>query len=473
MTMFTLRMESPVAEVRRLTLPHLDRLTALDAGNLRIERHGVPMHVAALAIIDGASLRNASGRLDEGAVREHLECRTRLAPRLRQVLRATPFGAGPPVWADDPAFDISKHVRVLDLGYASADEASLLKACSELNEAPLDQSRPLWELWVLTGRDDGNVALLIRLHHVVADGIAALDLLGVLFDRTAAGPSSPTADRSPGPLPRVRDLYADQLRRQGVAMSSAGLLVRRPGEVARHLASRLGQVRRLIRHGAAPRLSLNQPVGTRRRLILVRADLAAARMVAHAHDATVNDVVLAAMAGGARRLLASRGELAPELVLRVSVAASLRATGEEVTNGNRVGIRLAPLPVCEPDAVRRLRYIAAVTAREKGEPPYQPGGRLLQRWMARTMFSQRLVNLLMSNLPGPPMPLYFAGAQVLEMFQVGLVQGNIPLSVGVLSYNGQLNFDIVADRDAIPDLAIFADGLSTALQELGAVPARP
>jgi WS/DGAT/MGAT family acyltransferase len=217
-------------------------------------------------------------------------------------------------------------------------------------------------------------------------------------------------------------------------------------------------------------VSLNEPVGTRRRLMLVRADLAAARTTAHAHDATVNDVVLAAMAGGARRLLESRGELVADLVLRVSVAASLRDTGDEVTSGNRVGIRLAPLPVCEPDAVRRLRSIAAATARERGKAPFQLGGRLLQRWMVRTMFRQRLVNLLMSNLPGPPLPLYFDGAQVLEMFQVGLVQGNIPLSVGVVSYAGQLNFDIVADPGAVPDVAIFTDGLSAALEALGATP---
>lgn len=467
----------PVAEAsRQFVEPRLDRLTALDAGNLRIEDHGVPMHVAALAIVDGASLRDGSGRLRERAIREHLKRRTHLAPRLRQRLRPTPFAAGPPVWMDDPAFDISNHVRIHDLGYP-ADEASMLKACSDLNQTPLDRSRPLWEMWVLTGRDDGNVALLIRLHHAVADGIAALDMLGVLFDRTADGPSRRTSDERPRPpdespraLPRVRDLYADQLRRQRAAISRARLLLRQPGEVGRHLASRLGQVRRLIRGGDAPRVSLNEPVGTRRRLMLVRADLAAARTAAHAHHATVNDVVLAAMAGGARRLLESRGELVPDLVLRVSVAVSLRGIGDEVTSGNRVGIRLAPLPVCEPDAVRRLRDIAAVTARQRGEPPYQPGGRLLQRWMVRTMFRQRLVNLLVSNLRGPPLPLYFDGAQVLEMFQVGLVQGNIPLSVGVLSYAGQLNFDIIADADAVPDVLVFTEGLSAALEELGAAP---
>jgi diacylglycerol O-acyltransferase / wax synthase len=447
--------------------PRLERLTALDASNLRIEDHGVPMHVAALALVDGESLQDASGHLDEETVRAHVENRTLSAPRLRQVLHRTPFGAGPPVWVDDPAFEIGHHLRFHDLGYP-AGEATMLDACSELNEAPLNRARPLWEMWVLTGRADGNLALLIRLHHAVADGSAALDLLGVLFDRAAGGESSRASGTSSRPLPRTRELYADELRRQGAAASRAVTGLRRPAAVGRRVASRLGQVRRLIREGAAPRVTLNQPVGTRRRLVLVRGDLSGARTTAHAHAAKVNDVVLAAMAGGARQLLQSRGDLRPDLVLRASVAASLRRPGEAVAGGNRVGVRYAPLPVCEPDALRRLQHIAAVTSAQRGQPAYQPGGLVLQRWMARAMFRQRLVNLLVSNLPGPPTPLYFAGAAVLEMFQVGLVQGNIPLSVGVLSYAGQLNFDIIADIDAVPDLVAFAEGLSAALQELGA-----
>ena len=460
---------TPVTEARlHLAEPHLDRLTPLDASNLRAEDHGMPMHVAALAIVEGAALPNGSGRLQMETIREHVERRTYLAPRLRQRLRRTPFAAGPPIWVDNPAFDIANHVRTRDLSYP-ADEASILQVCTELNEAPLDRSRPLWEMWVLTGRGDGNVALLIRMHHVVADGIAALNMLGVLFDSDSVGPEPLASDEGPRPMPEVRDLYADHLRRQGAALSRAISLLRRPATAGRHLTSRMRQVRQLAREGIAPRVSLNEPVGRHRRLVLVRGDLAGARATAHGHNAKVNDVVLAAIDGGARRLLRSRGELVPDLVLRVSVAASLRGPGDEVTRGNRVGIRLVPLPVCEPDAIQRLADIAAVTTPQRDKPPFQPGGRFLQRWMVRTMFRQRLVNLLLSNLPGPPATLYFAGATVMELFQIGLVQGNITLSVGVLSYADQLNFDIVADADAIPDLVVFAEGLTAALEELGAV----
>jgi hypothetical protein len=178
-------------------------------------------------------------------------------------------------------------------------------------------------------------------------------------------------------------------------------------------------------------------------------------------------VVLAAVAGGARRLLAARGELRPGLVLHASVAASIRSPTDARAVGNRVGILLVPLPVDEPDPVRRLEQITQATREAKRRPVFQPSGRVLQRWMVRAMAHQRLVQLFVSNLPGPPTPLYLAGARVLELFQVGVIQGNVPLGVGVLSYQGQLNFDLVSDADAVPDAAVFAAGLADTLHQLG------
>ena len=219
-------------------------------------------------------------------------------------------------------------------------------------------------------------------------------------------------------------------------------------------------------------MSVNRPVGAHRRLRLIRADLDQARTVAHAHGGKVNDVVLAAVAGGARALLAARGELRPGLALKASVAASVRGPADQPASGNRVGVLLVPLPVAEPDPVRCLTQIVRATAQRKRQPPYQPSGRLLQRWTVGSMSRQRLVNLLVSNLPGPPAPMRLAGAQVLEMFQIGVLQGNLTVSVGVLSYAGQLTFDIVADSDAVPDLALFAAGMSETLSRLGVLPSR-
>jgi diacylglycerol O-acyltransferase / wax synthase len=445
--------------------PGLARLSPLDVSNLRVEEHGFPMHVAALAIVEGAPLLDASGRLRLDTLRSHLERRLHLAPRLRQVLHRPRLGLGPPVWADAPDFDIGTHVRARAIP-APGDEQTILEVCSELNEPPLDRSRPLWELWMLTGLADGHVAALIRLHHVVADGIAALALIGALLDAAPDVPPPVAPPWAPRPVPSAGELLADNLSRRAAAVMSVVSRLRRPAMLIDQLGSLAGQLRQLQGEGFAPRVSLNRPVGMHRRLQLVRGDLTKAKKVAHAHGAKVNDVVLAAIAGGARRLLEARGELKPGLVLKVSVATSIRGPADHQASGNLVGIMLVPVPVGEPDPIRRLQDVARATAERKRRPPYQPSARFAQRWMVRAMFHQRLVNLLASNLPGPPVPLYLAGARVLEVFQIGVVQGNIALSVGVLSYAGQLNFDIVGDAEAVPDLLMFAEGLAAALGEL-------
>ena len=349
---------------------------------------------------------------------------------------------------------------------APGDEAALLALCAELNEPALPRSRPLWEMWLLTGLVGNRAALLIRLHHAAADGMAAQDLLAALFD---LDPHPSAGDEGPEDIhPRPGDwqLFTGNARDRGRALARFLLATLvRPARLAAFIARAGQQMLSLARAGRAPAVSLNKPVGPRRRLLLFRSDLVSTTALAHRHGVKLTDVLLAAYAGGCRRLLESRGELTPELKLKVSVAVSLRGP-DETSGGNRVGVRIVPLPVGEQQPVRRLERIAQVTSAQRTRPPYQPGSRLLQRWMVRAMSHQRLVNLLLSNLPGPPAPVYFAGAQVLEMFQIGVVQGNIPLGLSVLSYSGQLNIVIVADADAIPDLEVFSRGLSDAFDQL-------
>jgi diacylglycerol O-acyltransferase len=450
----------------------LDRLTPLDVSNLRVERHGLPMNVGALAILEGHVLLDAPGELALEAIRARIEQRLHLAPRLRQRLYRPGFGFGAPVWVDDVSFDISRHVRTRPVPAGGGEEA-LLASCVELNDRPLDQAHPLWEIWLLTGALDGNVPMLIRFHHVLADGIAALLLLGTLFDAAPSGsaPEAPEPERPPWtarPIPTRPELLGDALRR---SITGIGRGVHKTGHPRRALAparTLFRQALQLAREGRAPRTSFNRPVGRQHRVQLVRADLEQARQVAHAHHATVNDVVLCTIAGGARALLAGRGELQRPLVLKVSVAASVRAPASASQAGNLVGIMLVPVPAGEEDPIRRLEQIARATAERKRLPPYQPAARLLQRWMIRTMNRQRRINLLMSNLPGPAQPVYFAGAKILELFPIGVVQGNVAVQVGALSYAGQLNFDIVADANLVPDLTAFANGMTEDLQRLGA-----
>lgn len=408
-----------------------DRPSPLDLSNLRVERHGSPMHVAALALLgDGPR-----PTLDD--VRRLVEER---APHAPWTTTALSWPHGPrrrPVWARGVELDSGHHVRAVPVP-APGGEAALLATAAELLPRPLDLTRPLWDLWLLTTPDGGAAALLMRLHHVVADGLAAVAQLGAFFD---ADPSAAAARPPP----------------------SVG--VPAPGVVARAAAT-LRQTAAVARAGRAPVAPWNRPVGPRRSFALVRADLAAAKAAAHAGGGKVNDVVLAAVAGGARAWLERHDALAPDLELRVSVAVSVRRPGQ--TGGNRVGVRLTGLPVGEPDAARRLRRVVAASARQRLVPPSQPAGRLLQWWMVRVMPRQRMTNLVVSNVPGPTGRLSFAGAPVDDLFQLPSLQGNLGVGVGVLSYAGRLTFAVVADADLVPDVELFAGGVRDTLAGLGA-----
>ena len=255
----------------------LDRLSPLDMSNLRVEVRGQPMHVAALMILDGQP--------DLDVLRGIVERRLRQAPRLRQVLYRPAPGLGPPVWVDDQDFDVRQHVRARPLS-EPGDEESLLRACAELNQDTLDRSRPLWQMWLLTGLAEGRCGLLIRLHHVVADGIAALFMLGALFDPDSGTQAPDPPPCAPGPVPGVTALAADQLRRQTVRLRALAVRLGHPGAMVARLSVLARQARQLAREGRAPRVSLNVPVTGRRRVLLIRADLERARTVGHAHGAT-------------------------------------------------------------------------------------------------------------------------------------------------------------------------------------------
>ena len=451
----------------------LDRLSSQDLSSLRVEARGVAMHVAALAILDGARLRDPEGERRLQELRAEVERRLHLAPRLRQVLVQPPFGGGRPLWVDDARFDISKHVRTRAVD-PPGDEGALLAACAELDEPPLDRSRPPWELWFLTGLADGGVGMLIRLHHVVADGVASVALLGSLFDAPPGAPAIDTSTWVPAPPPPARAMRIDNAHRRAAAARRACAGLVHPDVWSRRLVAQARAAKDALGGGRAPDSSINVPVAGRRRISLARADLERAREVAHAHGGTINDVVLAAVAGGARALLGRRGEAVAGGTLRASVPVSIRGSADRPSDGNLVALMVVSLPVGEPDPARRLQTIARETTRLKRRPHATgslPGPAVVQRAVVAMMHRQRLVNLFTSNVPGPPTPVSFVGAPVREVFQIGVVQGNVAIAVGALSYAGRLNIDVVADAAAVPDLEVFADGLRRSLDELGvAVP---
>jgi WS/DGAT/MGAT family acyltransferase len=389
-------------------------------------------------------------------------------------------GQGLPLWVDDPGFDLANHVHAVHLP-APGGQRELLGLCDEVCMRLLDRTRPLWELWLVTGLDQGRVGLVLKLHHSLADGLAAVQIAGLLLDSTAdAGSPAPPPRQQPQPTPSGRALLADNLARRRAGLAAALARLRHPRKLAAQArvlagAAQLAAGGRRHQH----RSVLRRPVGGHRRLALVRAQLAEVKAVAHAHGATVNDLLLAAVAGGLRALLLARGTPTDGLILYASVPVALRARTDTAALGNQVGLMVVPLPVGEPDPAQRFQHITRATIERKRRPErlasLRPVGSLtILRVLNRYSRHQHIVDVFVTNVPGPKRPLYLLGARLVEVFPVVQVAGNVPLSVAVLSYAGQLNIGIQSDPDGCPDLDVFADGLCRSLEELGAAtPPRP
>jgi diacylglycerol O-acyltransferase / wax synthase len=437
------------------------------------EEFGWSQDIGALAILDGGRLVDADGRFRIETAREEIGRRLHRVPRFRQLLYRPRFGLGWPLWVDAASIDLAEHVRELPLP-APADESQLLAACEELGHRRLSRSRPLWEMWFLPGLPDRRVGLFMKVHHTIADGVAGVAALGAFVDPVPDPPRSDAPPWSPAAMPTRGALFADNLRRRRLELGRTVGKLAHPVATVRLARRGWPAVREAFVEARAPRTSLSRRVGWHRRFALVRSDLDLIKRVAHAHDATVNDVLMVALAGGLRALLLGRGEPVDGLVLRAAVPVSLHQEQPGQAHGNRDGMMVVPLPVGEPDGVRRLRLIAAETTRRKGK--YRPQGGTLfrnvvvQRAFLRLAPHQRLTNTYAANVPGPPVPLYFAGARLLEVFPVVPIVGNISLGVGALSYAGQFNITAVADREACPDpdLQVFTDGMHSSLETLAA-----
>jgi diacylglycerol O-acyltransferase / wax synthase len=454
-----------MAETRRL-----ERLTASDLFVLLWDDFGWSGDIGALAILDGTTLLDDDGRVRIEALRRQLEPRLHLVPRFRQLLYRPGRGLGWPVWVDAPSFDLADHVRVHPLA-APSDQAQLLQACQELARRRLDPARPLWEAWFLPGLPQRRVGLFLKLHHAMADGIAGVAVFGALLDLTADAPTPVAPPWTPTPIPTAGELLRDNLRRRAQGLNHAWSSLAHPSRTLRRAWAAWPTWREFFAEQRAPRTSLNRPIGADRRLAIVGSRLDLAKQIAHEHHAKVNDVVLAAVAGGLRELLARRGEPVEQLVLRAMVPISLHREQPGQASGNQDGSMAVPLPLRERDSVRRLQLIAAQTAARKHKAHPQAGSGLFrfalaQRAFLRLFARQRLVNISVTNVPGPPVPLYLAGARLLELFPVVSLAGNLTLAVAVLSYAGQLNLTAVADRDGCADVEVFAQGVQSALDDL-------
>jgi diacylglycerol O-acyltransferase len=447
----------------------IDRLTGPDLSGFVPDRFGWPAQIGLIAVLDGDRLYDDDGRqLRLGDVRDRIVGQLHLTPRLRQVVRRLRLGLGGPIWVDAQTFNIIDHVKA-HLLPAGAGLIELLEACEELRQRPLDPSRPLWELWILPGLPGGQVGMFARLHHSIADGPAGMALLSKLLDHSPD--TTALLPWRPPPPPSSRDLLLDNVYRRAVAVAQASRRLLHSIKMFATLRRTWLLVQEFHSDQRTARTSINAPIGSARRMAVVTGSLSAVKAASRATGGTVNDAVLACVAGGLRELLQSRGEGVAGVVLRAMVPVTLHDPESGRARGNRYGNMVVPLPIGEADTIRRLQYIAAQTASRKRRtrPAWGTGvfgSPLMQRLTLPMARRQRVINVHVANVPGPRDVLHLAGARVATAFPLVPLTGSLTIGIGVLSYIDQLNITVVADKEHCPDLAEFTDGLNVAMHAL-------
>ncbi len=473
-------------------LAKLDRLTSLDAGFLALETPLTPMHVGSVSYLAQGPLRDQAGRVRIDELRRLVEERLELAPRFRQRPVAAPFGAGRPVWVDDPAFDVTDHVTEVVLP-PPGSEHQLMQLCAELMMKPLERSRPLWELSVVDGFSGGKVVLVEKVHHVMMDGISGVDVAMLLTDGSPEAEHPKTrrhrALSPPGAPTLLVSGLADEL---GVPLATLGAPVRagrlvattlrhpsRAPAILRELeAVGRGTLSLLQRGTIAPRSPVNQPVGDRRLFLHTEHPITGVRAIAETFGCTLNDVVLAAVTGGLRRLLI-RNETDAEARFQVAVPVSTRAAGDHTTLGNRVSLFLAPLPVSLSNPLAQLEAVRQMTRSRKQSGQASALAALLaasDSWptpvvnaLAHLTHYQPFANAVVTNVPGPVTTRYLLGSRIERIAPLAPLARNLDLSIGILSYDGEVSFGCYSDAEACPDLQLVAEGLQANLAALEAL----
>ena len=453
----------------------MDRLSALDVSFLTNESSSAHMHVGAIMVFEGPP-PSYTDLLD------HVRSRLHLVPRFRQKLAHPPAPTGRPFWIDDPSFNLEYHVRHSALP-APGSEEQLRNMAGRVFSQRLDRTKPLWELWMVQGLTRKRFALVTKTHHALVDGVSGVDIATVLFDvKPVPEPTEPDHDWVPSPPPSGAQLLARDaegvirvpvrlLRRLENAVEHPRATLRQAGEAA----EALGEVGWNFAN-PAPKVPLNVPVGSHRRFSWVRGDLAAFKRIKDALGGTVNDVVLAVVTGAVRRWLHGRGIRTEGMELRAQVPVSIRAEDEHGQLGNRIAVVRGPLPVYVDDPVERLQVVR--TAMEGVKQSKQAlGAEVISRFndfapptllaqSARVNFSTRLFNLVVTNVPGPQIPLYVLGRELEDVFPVGFLPPEQALFIAIMSYNGEINFGLLGDYDALYDLEGISQGIEAAIAEL-------
>jgi diacylglycerol O-acyltransferase / wax synthase len=440
------------------------RLRLAELANAWAEGRTTPFQIGLVGVFDAAPFQRSNGTLDVQRVRQELVQRVRRIPALRQRVVWTRLGEGRPVWAEDPAFDPEQHIESAQL----PRHIDFVEWCADQLVRPLDKQRPLWRIEIVDGLPDDRFGLIVVVHHVLADGLTGVMLVSSLLDTGPDAPAMQLGLRAVASLPDRRSLVVDNLRTRATALTR--VVGRLPGAPAR-----IRHGRRQFRDASvdfrarAPITSLSRPVGLHRRLAVVKLPMDELRSTSHTLGVTVNDLLLAGVTHGLRDMLMARGDDLTGLKLRASVPVGAREAGQPT------GILVLDLPVGESDVLRRLAMITELTTtlkirlREGGGDVLDvlllptAAARLAVRWMRRA--AGRRINLFITNVPGPPTPLWLAGARLLEAWPVAPLVANVPLAVTALSYTDTLYVSLNADAD-VHDLPVLADGIRRSVRTL-------
>jgi diacylglycerol O-acyltransferase len=448
-----------------------DRLTGLDTSFLHMERAGAHMHVASTVIFEGEAPSHEE-------FRDHIASRLHLVPRFRQKLRFVPFDQGRPVWVDDPHLNLEYHVRQTALPAPGSDE-QLRNLAARIFSQQLDRSKPLWELWLVEGLRDERFAIIGKSHHALVDGVSGVDITTVLFDLDPepAGNPSPAppwlARPEPSDLKLLSQAWRERLTSPPEIVRGVRAALRGPRKVLRGL----GATSKMVGAGmSAPSSVFNVEIGPHRRFAMAQADLGDLKRVKDTHGGTVNDVILSIVAGALGKYLRARGHDTEELELRAMVPVSVRAAEEHGALGNRISAMMAPLPVWCEDPVERLQVVTEQMGDLKSSGQ-AVGAEILTKLTdfapatiasqaARLQPAQRFFNLVVTNVPGPQFPLYVLGREMESIFPMVPLARRQALCVGIMSYNGQVNFGLIGDYDAMADLESFALDLEATTAEV-------
>ncbi len=453
-----------------------DRLTALDTSFLHLEDDAAHMHVASVMLFDGDPPPH-----DEFIA--GIESRLHLVPRYRQKLAFVPFGQGRPRWVDDPHLNLSYHVRKTALP-APGTEEQLRALAGRVLAQQLDRDKPLWEIWVVEGVEGDRFALICKTHHALVDGISGVDIVTVLFDTSAAPEKPPEPERRwlPAPTPSRTQLLSEALLERTTVPAeiarSVRAIFRTPRQIAGSVRDSLVGVGAMAWAGMnpAPPSPYNSSIGPHRRFTWVRTDLGDVKAIKNSLGGTVNDVVLATVSGALGRHLHRRGETLSGRELKAMIPVSVRADEDRGALGNQVAAMMAPLPVWCEDPARRLEIISEAMAGLK-DSGQAVGAQVLTQLSgfapptimsqaSRLMARQRMFNVVVTNVPGPQMPLYLMGHELRDLFPMVPLARNQALGVAIMSYNGKMNFGLVGDYDAMLDLDDLADDFRASLASL-------